>query len=110
MEFTGIVILRLLVLIINEGNEIHLQIKRWEHLQNPVPVYDFAVEDYHTYFAGSTKVLVHNMCDFERNPSKPDFIVTPDGVVMDMKRTYNLVGEGTGRDWFQIHNIGRPHG
>jgi hypothetical protein len=49
-------------LIDNEGNELHLLIKRWEYLQNAVPVYNFAVEDYHTYFVGDTKILVHNEC------------------------------------------------
>uniref|UniRef100_UPI0003B4E2F3 Hedgehog/intein hint domain-containing protein n=1 Tax=Butyrivibrio sp. AE3009 TaxID=1280666 RepID=UPI0003B4E2F3 len=49
-------------LVDSEGNELHLRIKRWEHLQNTVPVYNFAVEDYHTYFVGDNEVLVHNMC------------------------------------------------
>ncbi|MDC7295415.1 HINT domain-containing protein [Butyrivibrio sp. DSM 10294] len=52
-------------LVDNEGNELHLLIKRWEQLQNAVPVYNFAVEDYHTYFVGSTNVLVHNKCGAE---------------------------------------------
>ncbi len=49
-------------LIDNEGNEHHLLIKRWEQLHSPILVYNFAFEDYHTYFVGRTKVLVHNMC------------------------------------------------
>ena len=50
-------------LIDNEGNELHLQIVRWEQLQNPVPVYNFAVEEFHTYFVGNFNALVHNLCD-----------------------------------------------
>nr|WP_297707526.1 polymorphic toxin-type HINT domain-containing protein [uncultured Butyrivibrio sp.] len=50
------------VLVDSEGNELHLQTVRWEHLQSPIPVYNFAVEDYHTYFVGDNEVLVHNMC------------------------------------------------
>ncbi len=49
-------------LVDNEGNEIHLLNKRWQHLRDAVPVYNFAVDNYHTYFVGSTNVLVHNMC------------------------------------------------
>ncbi|WP_155840171.1 polymorphic toxin-type HINT domain-containing protein [Butyrivibrio sp. MC2021] len=49
-------------LVDNEGNELHLLIKRWEQLQSAIPVYNFAVEDYHTYFVGSKNVLVHNAC------------------------------------------------
>ena len=52
------------ILVDSEGNELHLIIKRWEHLQNPVPIYNFEVEDYHTYFVGGIHVLVHNNgCD-----------------------------------------------
>ncbi len=52
-------------LVDNEGNELHLLIKRWEQLQSAIPVYNFAVEDYHTYFVGSTNVLEHNKCGAE---------------------------------------------
>ncbi|WP_026506600.1 polymorphic toxin-type HINT domain-containing protein [Butyrivibrio sp. MC2013] len=52
-------------LVDNEGNEIHLQNKRWQHLRDAVPVYNFAVDNYHTYFVGSTNVLVHNFCASE---------------------------------------------
>lgn len=31
-------------------------------LENPVNVYNFEVEDYHTYFVGDSAVLVHNLC------------------------------------------------
>ncbi len=48
------------VLIDNEGKELHLLVKRWEQLQAPVPVYNFTVDDYHTYFVGKSKVFVHN--------------------------------------------------
>ena len=39
---------------------------------------------------------------------KPDFIVTPNGTVMDTGKNYNLIGSGMQGDWFQIHNIGKP--
>ena len=31
-------------------------------LESPVKVYNFEVEDFHTYYVGETEVLVHNMC------------------------------------------------
>ena len=46
-------------LIDSEGNELHLQIKRWEYLQSPVQIYNFVFEDYHTYFVGTKNVLVY---------------------------------------------------
>ena len=33
-------------------------------LENPVTVYNFEVEDYHTYFVAENAVLVHNSCDY----------------------------------------------
>ncbi len=51
------------ILIDEEGNELHLQTKKWEYLQDPAIVYNFAVEVYHTYYVGYNRVLVHNMCD-----------------------------------------------
>lgn len=50
------------ILVDSEGNELHLLIKKWEHLQSPIPVYNFAIEDYHTYFVGQNEVFVHNVC------------------------------------------------
>ena len=36
-----------------------------ELLESPVTVYNFEVEGFHTYFVGSTSVLVHNRCGDE---------------------------------------------
>lgn len=33
-----------------------------EQLDTPVQVFNFEVEDFHTYFVGSNGVLVHNLC------------------------------------------------
>lgn len=49
---------------------------------------------------GSESVLPPN--------TKPDFIVAPEGTVMDTSKNYNLVGSGEQGDWFQIHNYGKP--
>ncbi len=54
------------ILVDEEGNELHPQTKKWEYLQDPAIVYNFAVEDYHTYYVGYNRVLVHNVCgDFK---------------------------------------------
>ena len=49
-------------LVDSEGNKLHLDKKCKAHLENPVTVYNFAVEDCHTYFVSENGVLVHNMC------------------------------------------------
>ena len=54
-----------LPLIGDDGNKLHLEKKNKEHLSEPVTVYNFAVEDYHTYFVGENDVLVHNKCGLD---------------------------------------------
>lgn len=38
-----------------------------EILERPIKVYNFEVEDFHTYYVGSTSVLVHNVCSVPKN-------------------------------------------
>lgn len=44
------------------GNLIHIKDIWVENLEESITVYNFAVEDYHTYYVGDTQVLVHNTC------------------------------------------------
>ena len=39
-----------------------------ENLHDPIKVYNFEVEDWHTYFVGNEKILVHNSCSAGRFP------------------------------------------
>ena len=48
-------------LVTSDGTAKPLKLKKTETLKTPVKVYNFEVEDYHTYFVGSG-ILVHNMC------------------------------------------------
>ena len=57
-------------LVDDNGNKLHLEKKNEEHLAEPVTVYNFAVEDYHTYFVGENDVLVHNRCKLGNNMIK----------------------------------------
>ena len=52
-------------LVDDEGNKLRLDKKSNEHLDEPVTVYNFVVDDYHTYFVGENDVLVHNMCQLQ---------------------------------------------
>lgn len=42
------------------GNRIGVDSIRIVHLDKPVTVYNFEVEDFHTYFVGEQSILVHN--------------------------------------------------
>lgn len=45
-------------------NGEHIIVERIQHelLNNPIPVYNFEVQDFHTYFVSNSCILVHNTC------------------------------------------------
>ena len=51
------------VLVLSNGEYVVVEFVQHEILESPVKVYNFEVEDYHTYFVGEVSVLVHNGCD-----------------------------------------------
>ena len=44
------------------GEYVIIEQIQHELLESPVKVYNFEVEDFHTYYVGETEALVHNMC------------------------------------------------
>lgn len=46
----------------SNGEYVVVEQVQHELLETPVRVYNFEVEDFHTYFVGDTSVLVHNSC------------------------------------------------
>ena len=48
------------VLVLSNGEYVVVERVQHEILESPVKVYNFEVEDYHTYFVGDEPVLVHN--------------------------------------------------
>ena len=62
-------------------------------LDKTVKVYNFEVEDYHTYYVSGQKVLVHNTCSgTEKNTSKV-VLNSPSGLNVDNKRVYRVMSE-----------------
>ena len=61
------------ILVDSEGNEIPIASIVTEVTDAPVKVYNFQVEDYHTYFVGNNYILVHN-ADYSENliPNKAE--------------------------------------
>lgn len=45
-----------------EGEQLRIKSITYEKLSKPVKVYNFEVEDWHTYYVGEEEVLVHNWC------------------------------------------------
>ena len=50
------------VLVLSNGELVTVEWVQHEILESPIKVYNFEVEDFHTYFVGKSSVLVHNDC------------------------------------------------
>ncbi len=50
------------ILVNVNGEQVVLEFVQHEILESPVKVYNFEVEDWHTYFVGIDSVWVHNVC------------------------------------------------
>lgn len=51
------------ILVTCNGEYVVVEKIQHELPETPVTVYNFEVEDFHTYYVGSTSVLVHNSCN-----------------------------------------------
>ena len=51
------------ILVLVNGEYVVLEKVQHELLESPVKVYNFQVEDYHTYYVADSGVLVHNSCN-----------------------------------------------
>lgn len=54
------------ILLSVNGEYVVVEQIQHEILENPTTVYNFEVEDFHTYYVGDTGVLVHNTCGPKR--------------------------------------------
>ena len=50
------------ILLLQNGSYVIVEKVQHEILEHPVKVYNFEVEDFHTYYVGNCSVLVHNKC------------------------------------------------
>jgi intein/homing endonuclease len=50
------------VLVLSNGELVTVEWVQHEILESPIKVYNFEVEEFHTYFVGECGVLVHNVC------------------------------------------------
>ena len=50
------------ILVTVNGEYVVVEKVQHEILEAPVTVYNFEVQEYHTYFVGATSILVHNRC------------------------------------------------
>ena len=53
------------VLVLSNGELVTVEWVQHEILESPIKVYNFEVEDFHTYFVGENGIFVHNGCGIE---------------------------------------------
>ncbi len=63
------------VLVLSNGEYVVVEFIQHEILEEPVKVYNFEVEDFHTYFVGESSVLVHNWCDIQEESVSDDGLI-----------------------------------
>ncbi len=51
------------ILVTVNGEYVVVEKIQHEILESPIKVYNFEVEDFHTYFVGDSEILVHNSCN-----------------------------------------------
>lgn len=51
------------ILVLRSGEYVIVELVQHEILESPVTVYNFEVEDFHTYYVSNSSILVHNMCE-----------------------------------------------
>ena len=61
------------ILVLVNGEYVVVEKVQHELLENPVKVYNFQVEEYHTYYV-ATGVLVHNACNSTKTATRADAI------------------------------------
>lgn len=58
------------ILVLVNGEYVVVEKIQHEILETPVTVYNFQVQDYHTYYVSDAGVLVHNKCGGETSATK----------------------------------------
>ena len=60
------------ILVLSNGDYVIVEQVQHAILEAPVKVYNFEVQDFHTYYVGKNSVLVHNMCRINPTVSEVD--------------------------------------
>ncbi len=97
------------ILVLSNGSYVTVEKIQHEILESPVKVYNFEVEDFHTYFVGEISVLVHNLCHANslKTSKKTELYVLKDqdsGAVRKIGETTRGVRRYT-RRYYESNNV-----
>lgn len=96
------------ILVLVNGEYVVVEKIQHEILEAPVAVYNFHVEDYHTYFVASSGILVHNVCTTQNNPGATGQAHHPISRKIERaaRRNPNLQGQVTRDGWGTVQATG----
>ena len=100
------------VLVLSNGELVTVEWVQHEILESPIKVYNFEVEDFHTYFVGECGVLVHNECTVpELSDNWKDNITSDSGVRdgTDIPRSFELKGYEVNGNKVKVHPNATKH-
>ena len=82
------------ILVLVNGEYVIVEKIQHEILEKPVTVYNFAVEDYHTYYVTRKGVLTHNLCVRQNNPGATGQLHHPisNKIAKELQNTTKLNG------------------
>jgi RHS repeat-associated protein len=73
-------------LVLRSGEIVIIEQTQHEVLENPIPVYNFEVADWHTYYVTESDVLVHNACGMDNLRTLQNTTIKGYNVSMDLER------------------------
>ena len=85
------------ILVLLNGEYVVVEKVQHEILEAPVTVYNFHVEDYHTYYVTNAGVLVHNTCSPKNTTTKWDINKYSKGRLKVRFQTKNLTAQFDGK-------------
>ena len=76
------------ILVTVNGEYVVVEKIQHEILETPIAVYNFQVEDYHTYYVATSGVLVHNMCAKKRDIQQINKVVKETNIPDKYRRAF----------------------
>ncbi len=76
------------ILVLVNGEYVVVEKIQHEILEAPIAVYNFQVEDYHTYYVSNAGVLVHNMCAKKRDIKQVEAAAKKAGFNEEQRRAF----------------------
>ena len=89
------------ILVLQSGQYVIVEKIQHEILESPIEVYNFEVEDFHTYYVGTSAILVHNACGVQNTPDQNAVVQ----LAKENKRGLSMDDAKTLIEWANEYNL-----